>query len=146
MIRALSMEGAMVVLLPRNRRQADLLTQTHPEWFRLGTVVVPDHAVDGMNLIWHSDLVVSGGGTMNREAAALGIPVYSIFRGSIGAVDTHLARQKRLTLIEGLEDVDQKILIQPRGRKAISAAVQRHALSDILHHLDGIVKFYEASS
>src|SRR3989454_12149206 len=93
--RALSTEGAMVVLLPRNGRQADQLTQNHPEWFCLGKVVVPDHAVDAMNLIWHSDLVVSGGGTMNREAAALGIPVYSIFRGPIGAVDSHLARQKR---------------------------------------------------
>src|SRR5204862_7872228 len=71
MIRALSTQGAMVVLLPRNRRQAELLAETHPEWFRSGTVVVPDHAVDGMNLIWHSDLVVSGGGKMNREAAAL---------------------------------------------------------------------------
>jgi predicted glycosyltransferase len=142
MIRALSMEGAMVVLLPRNGRQADLLAHDHPEWFRLGKVVIPGHAVDGMNLIWHSDLVVSGGGTMNREAAALGIPVYSIFRGPTGAVDIHLAHQKRLTLIETVEDVDQKILIQPRGPKAISAKVPRYALSDILHHLDEIMHHY----
>ena len=144
MARALSTEGAMVVLLPRNHRQADQLAQHYPEWFGLGKVVVPCHAVDGMNLIWHSDLVVSGGGTMNREAAALGIPVYSVFRGPIGAVDVHLARQKRLTLIESVEDVDQKILIQPRGRKAISTEVQRYALNDILHHLDVIMQHYEA--
>ena len=142
--RALSTEGAMVVLLPRNGRQADQLAQNHPEWFCLGKVVVPDHAVDAMNLIWHSDLVVSGGGTMNREAAALGIPVYSIFRGPIGAVDSHLARQKRLTMIESDEDVDQKISIQPRRREASSAKAQRYALGDILHHLDEIMRYHEA--
>jgi predicted glycosyltransferase len=144
MTRALSTEEAMVVLLPRNRRQADLLAQTHPEWFSLGKVVVPDHAVDGMNLIWHSDLVVSGGGTMNREAAACGVPVYSIFRGPIGAVDTHLARQEKLTLIESVEDVDRKILIQPRARNAIPAKTQEYALGDILRHLDEIMQYYEA--
>ena len=47
----------------------------------------PNRAFDGLNLIWFSDLVISGGGTMNREAAALGVPVYSIFRGKIGGVD-----------------------------------------------------------
>ena len=143
MVRALSTDGTIVVLLPRNRRQADQLAQQHPEWFCLGKVVVPGHTVDGTNLIWHSDLVVSGGGTMNREAAALGIPVYSIFRGPIGAVDTHLARHRRLTLIETVEDVDQKILIQPRRPKFLSAQVQRYALGDILRHLDEIMHHCE---
>jgi predicted glycosyltransferase len=44
-----------------------------------------------LNLIWYSDLVISGGGTMNREAAALGVPVYSIFLGKSGAVDRYLS-------------------------------------------------------
>ena len=55
--------------------------ETWPELLRQGKVLIPDHVIDGLNLIWHSDVVISGGGTMNREAAALGVPVYSIFRG-----------------------------------------------------------------
>jgi len=70
-----------IVLLPRNRRQEQLLRRQSPSWFANEKTIVPPEAVDGMNLIWHSDLVVSGGGTMNREAAALGVPVYRIFRG-----------------------------------------------------------------
>jgi uncharacterized protein len=54
-------------------------------------------------------LVISGGGTMNREAAAMGVPVYSIFRGKIGAVDNYLAEQGRLVLLETVEDVRTKI-------------------------------------
>ena len=58
---------------------------------KAGKLIIPDHVVGGLNLIWFSDLVISGGGTMNREAAALGVPVYSIFRGKIGAVDRYLS-------------------------------------------------------
>jgi len=53
--------------------------------------------------------VISGGGTMNREAAALGVPVYSIFRGTIGAVDQYLVRQGKLVLIENTRDVESRI-------------------------------------
>ena len=34
-----------------------------------------------------ADALVSAGGTMNREAAVLGTPVWSIFEGPLGAVD-----------------------------------------------------------
>ena len=53
---------------------------------------------------------------MNREAAALGVPVYSIFRGKIGAVDRHLAQSHRLTLIESVEDLDRKLRIERREK------------------------------
>jgi hypothetical protein len=88
------------VLLPRNKRQEAQIRSSHGNWFENSQVVIPMKAVDGLNLLWHSDLVVSGGGTMNREAAALGIPVYSIFRGKIGAVDRQLQKEGRLTLID----------------------------------------------
>src|SRR5262249_49345126 len=65
-----------------------------------------DHAVDGLNLMWFSDLVISGGGTMNREAAALGVPVYSIFRGKPAAVDHYLAATGRLKLLEKPKDIE----------------------------------------
>jgi uncharacterized protein len=59
-------------------------------------VIVPDSAVDAQSLIALADLVVSAGGTMNREAAALGVPVYTTYGGRIGGVDEMLIRDGRL--------------------------------------------------
>jgi uncharacterized protein len=84
--------------------------------------------------------VVSGGGTMNREAAALGIPVYSIFRGKIGAVDRQLAKEGRLVLIEKLSDIHEKITFQRRRRDQAKQVAKRQALDEILHHLQEILK------
>lgn len=97
------------VTLPRNARQGEQLRADWSDLISSGQMVVPDTPVDGLNLIWYSDLVVSGGGTMNREAAALGVPVYSIFRGKIGAVDRYLADTGRLTMVESTQDVRTKI-------------------------------------
>jgi len=74
-------DDARVVLLPRNSGKAAALEKTWRTWISSGKILIPKQAVDGLNLLWSSDLVVSGGGTMNREAAALGVPVYSIFAG-----------------------------------------------------------------
>jgi hypothetical protein len=62
----------------------------------LPSVIVPERAVDAQSLIALSDLVVSAGGTMNREAAALGVPVYTTYGGRLGGVDEELIRQSRL--------------------------------------------------
>ena len=56
-------DGVQSVLLPRNNRQEAELRERRPEWFKGGKVLIPDTAVDSLNLLWHSDLVVSGGGT-----------------------------------------------------------------------------------
>src|ERR1039458_4176378 len=79
-----------MILLPRNEHQAADIRSKWGALFASGRILIPSRVTDGLNLIWHSDLVISGGGTMNREAAALGVPVYSIFRGEIGAVDRYL--------------------------------------------------------
>jgi len=106
-----------MVILPRYDEQILSITNEWPEWCRNGKIIIPEHVVDGLNLIWASDFVVSGGGTMNREAAALGIPVYSIFRGKIGAVDRYLSEKKRLTLLEDSADIPRKILLVKRHRE-----------------------------
>jgi predicted glycosyltransferase len=62
----------------------------------LPSVIVPEQAVDAQSLIALADLVVSAGGTMNREAAALGVPVYTTYGGRLGGVDEELIRQGRL--------------------------------------------------
>jgi predicted glycosyltransferase len=67
---------------------------------RAGGFIVPERAVDAQSLIAFSDLVVSAGGTMNREAVALGTPVSTTFEGRLGAVDEQLiaeGRMRRLT-------------------------------------------------
>jgi len=132
--------GVKAVLLPRNKSQETQIRARNPEWFKTGKVVIPARAVDGLNLLWHSDLVVSGGGTMNREAAALGIPVYSIFRGKIGAVDRQLAKEGRLLMIEKLSDIHQKIKLERRAHDQIKQIAKRNALDEILHHLQEILK------
>ena len=97
------------VTLPRNARQSQQLRAEWADLISSGRMLVPATPVNGLNLIWFSDLVVSGGGTMNREAAALGVPVYSIFRGKIGAVDRYLEREGRLIMLENVRDVHAKI-------------------------------------
>jgi predicted glycosyltransferase len=132
--------GAKAVLLPRNKAQEAHIRSAWPQWFVNSKVVVPARAVDGLNLLWHSDLVVSGGGTMNREAAALGVPVYSIFRGKIGAVDRQLQREGKLTLIERIEDVHTKIRMESRKKEAQVNGKPRQALHDIVSHVQEIAK------
>lgn len=120
-----------VILLPRNHKQAEFIRNSWPRWFADGRLFIPEHAEDGLNLIWHSDLVISGGGTMNREAAALGIPVYSIFQGPIGAVDRYLSNNGRLVLLTSAEDVRAKISLVKRVRPAMPHNTASTALMKI---------------
>ena len=120
------------VTLPRNERQSRQLQMEWQELIASGCMVIPNSPVDGLNLMWFSDLVVSGGGTMNREAAALGVPVYSIFRGKIGAVDRYLAQQGRLTIIETPSDVRTKIDLVRWNRPPAPEARNIPALQSIV--------------
>jgi hypothetical protein len=129
-----------IVLLPRNHQQSESIAKTWPELFATGRMIVPSHVVDGLNLIWFSDAVISGGGTMNREAAALGIPVYSIFRGKTGAVDTYLCATDRLVMIETAEDLPAKVRLVKRNRLAAMNSTQRPALQTIVEHIVTIVE------
>jgi uncharacterized protein len=79
------------VVLPRTVDQREYVRSLD-----LPSVLLPEHAVDAQSLIALSDLVVSAGGTMNREAAALGVPVYTTYGGRLGGVDEQLIREGRL--------------------------------------------------
>ena len=132
-------DNTRLVILPRNeKKQTAWVKNTWPEWCSSRKIIFPEHVVDGLNLIWHSDLVISGGGTMNREAAALGVPVYSIFRGKIGAVDRYLSDNGRLTLLETVEDVQSKILLNKRHRSDQLDHSDRTALGKIVDHIEKI--------
>jgi uncharacterized protein len=135
-----SIPGLRMVILPRNEKtQRAMIYATWPRWCEERKIIVPNKAVDGLNLVWYSDLVVSGGGTMNREAAALGVPVYSIFRGKIGAVDRYLAEKGRLTLIETVDDVRGKIRPVRRRKESSTDFSDRTALKDIMDAIEKVM-------
>jgi predicted glycosyltransferase len=92
-IRRLLDEGAQVVVLARTDEQRRALRELAPG------IVVPDRAVDARSLAALADLVISAGGTMVREAAVLGTPVWSIFEGRLGAVDEQLEREGRIRFL-----------------------------------------------
>ena len=98
MLERLGQGDAQVVVLPRTSEQRE-------EVRRLGPFVVPEHAVDAQSLVAYADLVISAGGTMNREAVALGTPVYTTFEGRLGAVDEALLRDGRLRKLTNADDV-----------------------------------------
>jgi uncharacterized protein len=87
-------EDVQAVLLPRTAEQRDSIRTRH-----LPSLLVPEHAIDAQSLVALADLVVSAGGTMNREAAALGVPAYTTFAGRLGAVDAALIEQGRLRVL-----------------------------------------------
>jgi predicted glycosyltransferase len=132
--------GVKMVVLPRNARQDATLRESWPALLASRKMIIPEHVLDGMNLIWHSDLVVSGGGTMNREAAALGVPVYSIFKGKIGAVDQYLSNEGRLVLLEDVADAKKKLVLRPRERLADPSKQERFAMTDIVDGVESILK------
>jgi predicted glycosyltransferase len=140
--RFVSDRSCRILLLPRNKRQDAQLRSEWTEALASGKILIPGHVEDGLNLIWNSDLVISGGGTMNREAAAMGVPVYSIFRGKIGAVDHYLADQDRLVLLETVEDVQTKIkAVRREALKEPLDGADRPALAAIVRNIISIVEF-----
>lgn len=106
----------VMVLVPRNKKQEAFIRNKWPDFCENGKIVFPEQAVDGLSLMWFSDLVISGGGTMNREAAALGVPVYSTFRGEIGAVDRYLSTHGKLVLLEKAEDLGENGVFSKRDK------------------------------
>jgi uncharacterized protein len=94
----LAAEEVQTVVLPRTPAQRE-------EIARLGEFTMPERAIDAQSLVAYSDLVVSAGGTMNREAVALGTPVYTTFEGRLGAVDEALLREGRLRKLDDPREI-----------------------------------------
>jgi uncharacterized protein len=91
------------VVLPRTPQQ-----RAHLLEHELPSVIVPKQAVDAQSLIAAADLVISAGGTMNREAVALGVPVYTVFAARLGGVDEQLIREGRLRVLTDPDAIDLK--------------------------------------
>ncbi|MGH2834720.1 MAG: DUF354 domain-containing protein [Solirubrobacteraceae bacterium] len=92
-------EGVQSVLLPRTEEQRRQLRD-------VPGFIVPEQAIDAQSLIAYADLVISAGGTMNREAVALGTPVYTTFEGRLGAVDERLISEGRLRKLGSAGELD----------------------------------------
>jgi uncharacterized protein len=92
------LQGRQTVVLPRTDEQ-------RAELARAGGFLVPERAIDAQSLIAYADLVVSAGGTMNREAVALRTPVFTVFEGRMGAVDERLIAEGRMSRLTRAEDV-----------------------------------------
>src|SRR5258708_9105811 len=108
--RLTSRADARIILLPRPDAQRS-------EYEKRGwpNLIMPRAALDGANLIAAADLVVSAGGTMNREAAALGVPAVSIYAGQWAAIDEELVREGRLRRIGSREEI-QSLQVQKKSR------------------------------
>jgi len=123
-LRRLLDEGAQVVVLARTDEQRHALRELDPE------LVIPERAVDGRSLAALADLVVSAGGTMIREAAVLGTPVWSIFEGRLGAVDEQLVAEGRVRLLRDPHElvVEQSPAVRERRGRRSPAELLRLAV------------------
>jgi predicted glycosyltransferase len=125
-----SQERAKIILLPRTEAQrAEYETQ------KLPNVIMPAEALDGANLVAAADLVVSAGGTMNREAAALGVPAASIYAGKWAGIDEQLVAEGRLKKIASRADIDSIVVHkkpsrEPRANHATRAEVVKLILDE----------------
>lgn len=118
--RLLADPGVQTVVLPRTDEQRAALAG--------GAAIVPGHAIDGPSLVAAADLVISAGGTMNREAAALGVPAYTPFAARLGAVDRRLIEEGRLRRLESPDDV----VLERRTRDAPPPLRDPEVLLDLI--------------
>ena len=123
----------LTIVLPRHVEERQRLLET--DEVRSGRWVVPQSTISGPDLIDHADLIIGAGGTMNREAAVLGVPVYSVFLGPRPSVDEALARQGKMMLLTAPEDMD-KIVFKKRDRQrpAWPFTVRR----DLIHYIESL--------
>ena len=133
-----SKPNVRLIIVPRSIAQKKLLYLKYKKYFELNLLYIPEIVVNGLNLIWHCDLVISGGGTMNREAVALGVPVYSIFRGEIGEVDKLLNKKGKLILIKDKKDYC-KIELKKRSIRTMYSNLNSLALHTITKNIEQIL-------
>lgn len=115
-----------VVLLPRSESQRETYGGGEAKF------IVPSRPLDGANLIAASDLVVSAGGTMNREAAALGVPAATIYAGAWAALDEELVREGRLRRIATREDLESLPLEKKHPRALRGKVNLRQEVADMI--------------
>jgi len=124
LIRLSSRHDVKVILLPRSEAQ-----RIEYETRKLN-LIMPREALDGANLIAAADLVVSAGGTMNREAAALGVPAVSVYAGKWAAIDEELVREGRLQRLGSRNEIESLMIrkkshANPRQARNVKEEITR---------------------
>jgi uncharacterized protein len=122
LLRRLDRQGCWSVVLTRTAEQRAAV-----DALGLERAIAPEHAQDGRSLVALADALVSAGGTMNREAAVLGTPVWSIFEGPLGGVDELLVREGRMRILRDPEELS----VARRSDHAFERRVRRDA-ADLL--------------
>ncbi len=127
-----------VVILPKTRLERELVDAAMPP-NPAATVIIPERALPGLQLLYHSDLAISGGGTMNRESALLGTPTYSMFTGRRAAIDEELARRGLLTFLSSPADLS-KIRWERRRTPPEPPTADHRLLHELTDILEGAVR------
>jgi predicted glycosyltransferase len=128
------------LLISRTDVEIVISSRTTEQYGRLQSIYgatssirIPEFALDGLNLLYHSDLVIGGGGTMNREAAVLRVPVASIFKGAQGAVDRELVREG---LMVELNDANELIPLIHKRERVLPAKAENPTLNSIVSAIE----------
>lgn len=122
-----SFEGTRIILIPRSDAQ-----RSGYQARNFANVIMPRAALDGANLIAAADLVVSAGGTMNREAAALGVPAISIYAGRWAAIDEQLIGEGRLRRVSSREEIEGLVVSKKSGLNLRGATTVREAIVNLI--------------
>jgi len=130
-------EKIFLIILPRTKRQSEYISN-----FVRGNSIpflIPEKPLNGISLILNSDLVMSGGGTMSREAAVLGVPSYSFFKGPKGAVDEFLEKKGKLIFIDSVSKIKNIDLKKKQREVNVLKGDQKKIISSICDRLESLI-------
>ena len=122
---------SVLIVLARTKYQESLIKDFARQNGLNGNIKFPDKVYNGLKLICNSDLIIGGGGTMNREAAVLGVPVYSIFHGKLGAVDRYLIESGKMNRINSVDDI-KTIKLEKKNKTDINSVKDNKELIQFL--------------
>jgi predicted glycosyltransferase len=122
-----SRDDVRIILLPRSDAQ-----RAEYETRNWSNMIMPREAIDGANLIAAADLVISAGGTMNREAAALGVPAVSVYAGKWAAIDEELMREGRLQRISSRDEIESLLVAKKSGLNPRRATQVRKQIASMI--------------
>jgi predicted glycosyltransferase len=128
----IALQNLTILVLPRVKEQKASLSQRYPMFF------FTEEVLDGLQLIYCVDALVSGGGSMNREAACLGVPAFSFFSGELPAVDKILEEEGLLSVITNVQEV-QNIVFKKKAAIEISENHNQTAINDFVKQINNVL-------
>ena len=97
-------QNSIVLIINRTAAEKEFILRMIPA---KANIKFLEKTVDGLQLLFAADISISGGGTMNREAALLGTAAYSIFTGRRPYLDEYLQQLGKLSFIESVADFNK---------------------------------------